>query len=92
MLVRGEDLKAQHVAILDRSNWSGTGHLGGDGNSSGLADGTDYLKARETRKTEKPVTRRPSDALFVMIGADAVTHWLPTQLQRETAMSARDAR
>jgi thioredoxin reductase (NADPH) len=24
-----------------------------------------------------------ADALFVMIGADAVTHWLPPQLQRE---------
>jgi len=27
--------------------------------------------------------RRAADALFVMIGADAVTHWLPPQLQRE---------
>src|SRR3984885_664135 len=47
------------------------------------ADGTDYLKAIETRKTGEPVSRRSADALFVMIGADAETRWLPPQLQRE---------
>ncbi len=47
------------------------------------ADGTDCLKAIETRKTGEPVIRRAADALFVMIGADAVTHWLPSQIQRE---------
>ena|ERR1700760_621164 len=41
------------------------------------------LKAIETRKKDKPVIHRAADALFVMIGADAVTHWLPLQLQRE---------
>ncbi|MDP9050299.1 MAG: aminotransferase class V-fold PLP-dependent enzyme, partial [Acidobacteriota bacterium] len=29
------------------------------------------------------VIRRAADALFVMIGADAATYWLPPQLQRE---------
>ncbi|QEE28789.1 FAD-dependent oxidoreductase [Terriglobus albidus] len=47
------------------------------------AHGTDCLKAIETQKAGKPVIRRAADALFVMIGADAVTHWLPPQLRRE---------
>ncbi len=47
------------------------------------ARGTECLKARDTRKEGEPVIRRAADALFVMIGADAVTHWLPPQLQRE---------
>ena len=47
------------------------------------ADGTNCLEAIETRKAGGPVIRRAADALFVMIGADAVTHWLPAQLQRE---------
>jgi thioredoxin reductase (NADPH) len=41
------------------------------------------LKAIETQNARGPVIRRPADALFVMTGADAVTHWLPAQLQRE---------
>jgi thioredoxin reductase (NADPH) len=48
-----------------------------------FADGTECLKAIDTRKKGEPVIRRAADALFVMIGADAVTHWLPRQLQRE---------
>jgi thioredoxin reductase (NADPH) len=47
------------------------------------AHGTEYLKAIDTRKKGEPVVRRSADALFVMIGADAVTNWLPPQLQRE---------
>jgi len=47
------------------------------------ANGTNCLKEIETRRTGQPVIRRVADALFVMIGADAVTHWLPPQIQRE---------
>ena len=47
------------------------------------ADGTYCLNAIETRKAGGRVIRRAADALFVMIGADAVTHWLPAQIQRE---------
>jgi thioredoxin reductase (NADPH) len=41
------------------------------------------LKTIHTRKKGEPVIRRAADALFVMIGANAVTNWLPPQLQRE---------
>jgi thioredoxin reductase (NADPH) len=47
------------------------------------ANGAECLKEIETRKKGEPLIRRAADALFVMIGADAVTHWLPPQLQRE---------
>jgi len=48
-----------------------------------LPPGEEYLKAIDTRKNGGPVVRRAADALFVMIGADAKTNWLPAQLQRE---------
>jgi thioredoxin reductase (NADPH) len=35
------------------------------------------------RLVRGPVVHRDADALFVMIGANAVTNWLPPQLQRE---------
>lgn len=47
------------------------------------ANGTECLKAIETKKNGEPAMRRDADALFVMIGADAVTDWLPPQLQRK---------
>jgi thioredoxin reductase (NADPH) len=47
------------------------------------ADGTDCLKTIDTRKKAEPVIRRAADALFVMIGANAATNWLPSQLRRE---------
>jgi thioredoxin reductase (NADPH) len=37
---------------------------------------------RTARAGEQPITR-PANALYVMIGADAVTHWLPENLQRD---------
>ena len=37
------------------------------------ADGTDCLKAIETEKAGGPVSRRTADAMFVMVGADAVS-------------------
>jgi thioredoxin reductase (NADPH) len=46
-------------------------------------DGAECLTTIETRKAGEPVIRRAADALFVMIGADAMTHWLPPQLERE---------
>jgi thioredoxin reductase (NADPH) len=46
-------------------------------------DGTDYLETICTRKRGDSVRQRLADALFVMIGADAATDWLPSQLLRE---------
>lgn len=50
-------------------------------------DGEDYLET-VTLRTQRPDTEpviatRPADALFVMIGANANTAWLPKQLQRD---------
>lgn len=47
------------------------------------ADGDECLKAINTRRKKALVIRRKADALFVMIGADAMTNWLPARLQRE---------
>ena len=38
---------------------------------------------RHTRKKRESVRPRIAEALFVMIGADAGTDWLPAQLLRE---------
>jgi thioredoxin reductase (NADPH) len=46
-------------------------------------DGTDYLETICTQKRGDSVRQRLADALFVMIGADAATNWLPAQLLRE---------
>lgn len=83
MLVRGEDLKRSmsqylidQIALVPRIRVeTETQVLSGDG--------TDYLKTIDTLKRGQPVIRRAADALFVMIGANAVTNWLPPQLRRE---------
>ena len=83
MLVRGDDLKRSmsqylidQIALVPRIRVETATQVVS-------ADGTDCLKTIDTRKDGEPVIRRAADALFVMIGADAVTHWLPPQLQRE---------
>ena len=83
MLVRGEDLKRSMSQYLIDQIALAPGIRVETETQVVSADGTDYLKAIETRKTGEAVIRRAADALFVMIGADAVTHWLPPQLQRE---------
>jgi thioredoxin reductase (NADPH) len=51
------------------------------------AEGEDHLESLTTRKRvpgqEPCVQTRPADALFVMIGADASTAWLPPALERD---------
>jgi thioredoxin reductase (NADPH) len=83
MLVRGEDLKRSMSQYLIDQIALVPGIRVETETQVISADGTDCLKAIETRKAEEPVIRRSADALFVMIGADAVTNWLPPQLQRE---------
>jgi thioredoxin reductase (NADPH) len=83
VLVRGEDLKRGMSQYLIDQIALAPGIRVETETQVVSADGTDHLKAIETRKTGEPVSRRAADALFVMIGADAVTHWLPPQLQRE---------
>ena len=83
MLVRGQDLKRSmsqylidQITLVPRIQMETETQVVS-------ADGTDCLKAIETRKAGGRAIRRAADALFVMIGANAVTHWLPVQLQRE---------
>ena len=83
MLVRGEDLRRSMSQYLIDQIALVPGIRVETETQVVSAGGTDCLKAIETRKKGNPVIRRVADALFVMIGADAVTHWLPPQLQRE---------
>jgi len=83
MLVRGQDLKSGMSQYLIDQIALVPGIRVETETQVVSADGTDCLKAIETRKNGDPVIRRAADALFVMIGADAVTNWLPPQLQRE---------
>ena len=83
MLVRGQDMKSSMSQYLIDQIALVPGIRVETETRMVSADGTDCLKAIETRKAGEPVIRRAADALFVMIGADAVTNWLRPQLQRE---------
>jgi len=83
MLVRGKDLKGSmsqylidQIALVPNIRVETETQVVS-------AHGTECLRAIDTHREGEPVTRRAVDALFVMIGADAVTHWLPPQLRRE---------
>jgi thioredoxin reductase (NADPH) len=83
LLVRGEDLKISMSQYLIDQIALVPGIRVETETQVVSADGTDCLKTIHTRKKGEPVIRRAADALFVMIGANAVTNWLPPQLQRE---------
>jgi thioredoxin reductase (NADPH) len=83
MLVRGEDLKRSMSQYLIDQIDLVPGIRVETETQLVSADGMECLKEIETRKKGEPVIRRAADALFVMIGANAVTNWLPPQLQRE---------
>jgi thioredoxin reductase (NADPH) len=83
MLVRGEDLKRSMSQYLIDQIALVPGIQVEMETQVVSADGMECLKAINTRKEGERVIRRVADALFVMIGADAVTNWLPPQLQRE---------
>jgi thioredoxin reductase (NADPH) len=83
MLVRGDDLKRSmsqylidQIALVPRIRVESETEVVS-------TDGTDCLRTIDTRKNGAPAIRRDADALFVMIGANAATNWLPPQLQRE---------
>jgi len=83
MLVRGEDLNRSMSQYLVDQIALVPGIRVETETQVVSVHGAKYLKAIDTRKKGEPVVRRSADALFVMIGADAVTNWLPPQLQRE---------
>jgi thioredoxin reductase (NADPH) len=83
MLVRSEDLKrSMSQYLIDQIALLPTIRVETE-TQVVSAHGNECLTAIGTRKAGEPIIRRAADALFVMIGADAVTHWLPPQLQRD---------
>lgn len=83
MLVRGEDLKHSMSQYLIDQISLAPGIRVETETQVVSADGADCLQTIDTRRKAEPIVRRTADALFVMIGADAKTSWLPPQLQRE---------
>jgi len=83
LLVRGEDLKRSMSQYLIDQIALVPGIRVETETQVVSGEGTDCLRTIGTRKEGQPVIRRAADALFVMIGADAVTNWLPPQLRRE---------
>lgn len=45
--------------------------------------GDNYLESICTAKKGEETRSRPADALYIMIGADAQTDWLPAEIQRD---------
>ncbi len=82
LLVRGNDLKqSMSQYLVDKIRLVANIHV--ETQTYLLsAEGTDCLHALYLGRTGQPVERRNADCLFVMIGADAVTDWLPDVLQR----------
>jgi len=83
MLVRGDDLKHSMSQYLIDQIAQVPGIRVETETQVVSADGADCLQTIDTRRKAEPMVRRTADALFVMIGADAKTSWLPPQLQRE---------
>lgn len=83
MLLRGVELKrTMSQYLIDQITLTPNIHLETETKVIGV-DGADFLNTIYTRKNGESVKQRLADALFVMIGADAATDWLPTQLLRE---------
>jgi thioredoxin reductase (NADPH) len=87
VLVRGEGLKLSMSQYL-------IGEIASKANIQVVpftqvvaVEGEDHLERIVTRQRhgdrEEPLSTREADALFVMIGADASTAWLPADLERD---------
>jgi thioredoxin reductase (NADPH) len=82
MLIRGADLRrTMSQYLIDQIALVPDIHVETE-TSVASVDGTDYLETICTRKGDSG-RQRLADALFVMIGADAATDWLPVQLLRD---------
>ena len=46
-------------------------------------EGEGRLEGIYSQKTDDAICRRPADALFLMLGAEANTSWLPSDIQRD---------
>ena len=82
ILIRGEDLRqTMSQYLIDQIGMAVTISVEAQTQVVSVA-GKDCLEMIYTRRAGEDVKRRTAHALFVMIGADAVTKWLPSQLQR----------
>ncbi len=82
MLIRGSTLKAtMSQYLIDQIATAGKINVETE-TEVVSAHGSDYLTAISSRRRGEAPRKRDADALFVMIGADAMTSWLPSQLQR----------
>ena len=82
ILIRGEDLRHSMSQYLTDQIAVAANVCVEDQTQVTSVEGTNCLEAIYTRRKGEAAKRRPADSLFVMIGADAVTDWLPAQLQR----------
>jgi thioredoxin reductase (NADPH) len=83
MLLRGVELKlTMSQYLIDQITLTPNIHVETETLVASV-DGTDCMETIWTRKRGDSVRQRLADALFVMIGADAATDWLPAHLLRE---------
>jgi thioredoxin reductase (NADPH) len=83
MLLRGVELKqTMSQYLIDQISFTSNIHIETETVVT-CADGANFLSTIYTQQKGESVRQRLADALFVMIGADAATDWLPTQLLRE---------
>jgi thioredoxin reductase (NADPH) len=83
ILIRGKDLKdGMSQYLVDQIGVAAAIDVETETEAISVA-GENSLETIVTAKSGEEVRRRAADALFVMIGADAVTGWLPPQLQRK---------
>jgi thioredoxin reductase (NADPH) len=83
VLVRGEGLEltmSQYLIdeLAHRNNISVEPHT-----QVVAVEGREFLESICTRTSDSPAQQRQADALFVMIGAQAKTDWLPNDLERD---------
>ena len=83
ILIRGTDLKHSMSQYLVDQIGSATAIQVETEAEVVSVSGRTFLEMVSTRKKGQPALHRPAEALFVMIGADAATEWLPPQLQRK---------
>lgn len=83
ILIRGKDLKyGMSQYLIDQIDVAATIDVEAETEVISV-DGESSLETIYTSRRGEEVRQRAADALFVMIGADAVTGWLPPQLQRK---------
>lgn len=85
MLVRGTSLEASMSRyLIDQIAANGAISVQTESEVVGLHGATALEGAQVLHKPTGSVTKMPASVMFVMIGADATTDWLPGQIERDT--------